>query len=62
MDPNVVRWLQSFKEHEGQMARWLELLTWYDYKIEQHPGKKYLNAEALSRNPLAVVEKTEEVV
>lgn len=53
-DHNVLKWLQSFKEPEGQVARWLELLAQYDYKIEHHPGKKHQNAEALSRNPLPV--------
>ena len=33
-DHNALKWLQSFKEPEGQVARWLELLAQYDYKIE----------------------------
>ena len=53
-DHNALKWLQSFKEPEGQVARWLETLAQYDYKIEHRPGKKHQNADALSRNPLPV--------
>jgi len=53
-DHNALKWLQSFKEPEGQIARWLETLTQYDYKIEDCPGKKHQDADALSRNPLPV--------
>ena len=27
----ALKWLQSFKEPEGQVARWLETLAQYDY-------------------------------
>ena len=30
-DHNALKWLQSFKEPEGQVARWLETLAQYDY-------------------------------
>ena len=53
-DHNALKWLQSFKEPEGQVARWLETLAQYNYKIEHRPGKKHQNADALSRNPLTV--------
>ena len=53
-DHNALKWLQSFKKPEGQVARWLELLAQYDYKIEHRPGKKHQNADALSRTPLPV--------
>ena len=53
-DHNALKWLQSFKEPEGQVARWLEMLAQYDYRIEHRPGKKHQNADALSRNPLQV--------
>ena len=55
-DHNALKWLQSFKEPEGQVARWLETLSQYDYKIEHRPGRKHQNADALSRNPLPVPE------
>ena len=53
-DHNALKWLQSFKEPQGHVARWLEMLARYDYKIEHHPGKKHQNANALSRNPQPV--------
>lgn len=39
-DHNALKWLQSFKEPEGQVARWSETLVQYDYKIEHRPEKK----------------------
>ena len=51
-DHNALKWLQSFKEPEGQVARWLEMLARYDYMIGHCPGKKHKNADALSRTPL----------
>ena len=53
-DHNALKWLQSFKEPEGQVARWLETLSQYDYEIKHRPGKKHQNADALSRNALPV--------
>ena len=61
-DHNALKWLQSFKEPEGQVARWLELLAQYDYKIEHRPGRKHQNADALSRNPLVVAEDTDQII
>lgn len=50
-DHGALRWLLSFKNPEGQLARWLELLGTYDFNIEHRPGKKHTNADALSRRP-----------
>ena len=41
----------NFKEPQGQIARWLEELGQYDMLIQHRPGKKHLNADALSRIP-----------
>ena len=60
-DHNALKWLQSFKEPEGQVARWLETLAQDDYKIEHRPGKRHQNADALSRNPLPVAVPVQEV-
>ena len=38
-DHNALKWLQSFKEPEGQVARWLETFAQYDYNIEHRPGR-----------------------
>ena len=50
-DHGALRWLLNFKNPEGQIARWLELLGTYDFNIEHRPGKKHANADALSRRP-----------
>ena len=50
-DHGALTWLMSFKEPEGQMARWLEKLQEYDFEIKHHRGRKQTNADALSRLP-----------
>ena len=50
-DHGSLRWLQNFKEPEGQLARWLEKLQEYTFTIEHRQGKKHGNADALSRLP-----------
>jgi transposase InsO family protein len=48
-DHAALRWLKSFKEPEGQVARWLEVLDTYNYTLIHRPGIKHGNADALSR-------------
>ena len=48
---HAFKWLMSFKQPEGQVARWLERLQEYDFDIEHRPGKSHANADALSRKP-----------
>ncbi len=55
-DHNSLRWLVSFKEPQGQLARWMEELSLYDMVIEHRPGKNHGNADALSRKPGAASE------
>ena len=50
-DHGSLRWLFSFKNPEGQLARWLEVLSSFDLDIEYRPGKKHQNADGLSRRP-----------
>ena len=50
-DHSALRWIMSFKEPVNQMARWLEILSQFDFKIEHRDGKKHRNAVALSRIP-----------
>ena len=50
-DHNSLRWLQNFKDPQGQIARWLEILAEYDFTIQHRPGLKHSNADALSRLP-----------
>ena len=32
-DHNTLRWLQNFQDPEGQVARWLEVLSEYTFKV-----------------------------
>ena len=50
-DHGLLTWLKNFKEPEGQMARWLERLQEFDFTIVHRMGKKYANADSLSRLP-----------
>jgi len=46
-----LRWLMSFKNLEGQLARWLERIQQYDFEIIYRGGKSHGNADGLSRQP-----------
>lgn len=50
-DHGSLAWLTSFKEPEGQLARWLEQLQEFQFQIIHRPGKHHTNADALSRRP-----------
>ena len=50
-DHGSLRWLFGFKDPEGQMARWLERLSRFNFDIEHRPGKKHGNCDGLSRIP-----------
>jgi hypothetical protein len=41
--------LVNFKEPQGQLARWLEVLNQYNMTIQHRGGKQHTNADALSR-------------
>ena len=39
----------NFKNPEGQTARWIEVLSSYDMKVEHRPGRSLQNADGVSR-------------
>ena len=49
-DHSALQWLRSFREPEGQVARWLEQLAEFNFDVEHRPGRKHGNADALSRH------------
>lgn len=49
-DHNSLKWLHRFKDPEGQVARWLEVLAEFDYTVVHREGKRHTNADALSRS------------
>ncbi|KAJ8369428.1 hypothetical protein SKAU_G00094560 [Synaphobranchus kaupii] len=55
-DHASLTWLLNFKDPEGQVARWLEQLQGYDFKIRHRAGRLHGNADALSRRPCAAQE------
>ena len=52
-DHSALQWLMTFKEPEGQVARWLEELQAYVFKVEHRAGARHTNADALSWWPCA---------
>ena len=50
-DHAALKWLFSFWNPEGQVARWIQRLQEYDFDIQHRPGLKHNNADALSRLP-----------
>ena len=50
-DHGALRWLMGFKDPQGQVARWLEVLGTYNFTIEHRPGPRHGNADAMSRGP-----------
>ena len=50
-DHGSLRWLMNFKNPEGQLWRWLQTLSEYDYEIQYRPGAQHRNADGLSRRP-----------
>jgi hypothetical protein len=50
-DHGSLTWLQSFRDPEGQLARWLEKLQQFNFNIVHRQGKSHQNADALSRLP-----------
>ena len=51
-DHKALLWLQSFKDAEGMLARWMASLSEYDFIIEHREGRKHANADGCSRIPV----------
>jgi len=47
-------WMFSVKDPSSRLVRWHILLEEFDYTIEYKAGKKNVNADALSRNPVVM--------
>ena len=48
-DHGSLRWLKEMKNPTGQVARWIERLAPFHWKIEHRAGKQHTNADAMSR-------------
>lgn len=53
-DHGSLQWIQTLKEPEGQLARWLERLQEYNFEIKHRKGCQHQNADALSRYPFEI--------
>ena len=50
-DHSALTWLLSFKNLDGQLARWIGKLDQYDFTILHRKGISHSNANGLSRRP-----------
>ncbi len=48
-DHQALRWLFTLREPKDRVARWIEILSAYDFSVEYRPGIRHGNADALSR-------------
>ena len=56
-----LRWLMNFKEIDGQLCRWSQVLATYNYTIVHRSGKLHGNADSLSRRPCGTCRYCERV-
>lgn len=47
-DHSSLKWLTTFKNQEGQLARLLAVLSTYDMGIQHRQGKQHMNTDASS--------------
>ncbi|GAA48974.1 pro-Pol polyprotein, partial [Clonorchis sinensis] len=55
-DHHSLQWLQSFRDPDGQVARWQERIQEYNFSCIYRPGARHSNADALSRRPVQGLE------
>ena len=48
-DHSALRWVMTFRNPTDQMARWIELLSQFDFEMSHRAGKGHTNADGLSR-------------
>ena len=48
-DHQALVWLFKLKEPRGKIARWIEILSHYDFSIQYRPARKQSHCDALSR-------------
>ena len=60
-DHKPLQWICNNKDTSSRLMRWRLKLEDYDYEIKYKPGVKNCNADALSRYPVNVVEKSDDV-
>lgn len=53
-DHHALKWLHSFKEPEGQVAQWLELLSRFDFTVSHRARQKKMLMQMLYLADLAL--------
>ena len=48
-DHQALWWLFSLKHPKDRIARWIEIMSAFEFTIEYRPGVKHGNADAMSR-------------
>jgi hypothetical protein len=51
-DHEPLKWLMTNEKLTGMHARWAHILSEYDFEIQHRPGKRSVDADGFSRNPL----------
>lgn len=55
-DHQALKWLMNLKEPSGRLARWILELQQYEFEIRYRKGALNKVADALSRNPVNIVD------
>lgn len=45
-DHGSLKWLFGFKDPQGQVARWLKVVSQFNFEMQHRPGVKHQNADA----------------
>ena len=60
-DHAALKWLLNFKNPEGQLARWIEVLSGYSLTIQHRASRHHGNADGLSRKHCSQCGREDEV-
>ena len=50
-DHGALTWLFKFRDPEGQVSRWIEALSSFQFDIQHGPGRLHGNSDGLSQIP-----------